>query len=98
MRFTKYDSSLRSGYKPHCTKENVEIVPMSPDKTPTYTLKDELEGTILAQFYQKDLIGNIYKWSYSQKKWFSWQQQVFFPDNTLSSVTNFLTGATEFEG
>ena len=55
-RISKYDLPFRRGYKPQFTKELFEIVAISPNKRPTYTIKDEQDEIIRGKFYQKELI------------------------------------------
>ena len=56
VRISKYDLPFRKGYKPQFTKEVFEIVAISSEKPPTYTIKDEQDETIRGKFYQKELI------------------------------------------
>ena len=41
FRISKYDPPFRKGYKPQFTKEVFEIVAVSSEKPPSYTIKDE---------------------------------------------------------
>ena len=56
VRISKYDFPFRKGYKPQFTREVFEIVAIATRKPPTYTLKDEQDGIIEGNFYQKELI------------------------------------------
>ena len=66
VRISKYDLPFRKGHKPQFTKEVFEIVAISSEKPPTYTIKDEQDETIRGKFYQKALIKVIKQWKRSQ--------------------------------
>ena len=56
VRISKYDLPFRKGYKPHFTKDVLEIVAISFKKPPTYTIKDEQDETNRGIFYHKEFI------------------------------------------
>ena len=93
VRISKFDSPFRKGYKPQFTREVFEIVAISSRKPPTYTLKDEQDETIRGKFYQKELI----KVESFTIELVSNASAQLFPDNTLSSFTNFLPEQLKLE-
>ena len=56
VRISKYNLPFRKGYKPQFTKKVFEILAISSEKPPTYTIKDEQDEIIRGIFYQKELI------------------------------------------
>ena len=99
VRISKYDLPFRKGYKPQFTQEVFEIVAISSRKPPTYTIKDEQDEIIRGKFPQKELIQVILNWKESfTMKLVSNASAQLFPDNTLSSFTNFLPEQLNLEG
>ena len=56
VRFSKYDLPFRKGYKLQFTQEFFEIVTITTQKPPTYTIRDEQKEVIRGKFYEKELI------------------------------------------
>ena len=56
VRISKYDITFRKGYTPQFTKEVFEIVTISSQKPPTYTIRDKQDKIIRGKFHQKELI------------------------------------------
>ena len=53
---SKFDLSLRKGYKPQYAQEIFEIVAIATKRPPTYTIKDEQEEVVRGKYYDKELI------------------------------------------
>ena len=56
VRTSKYDLPFRKGYNPRFTQEVFQIVAISSEKPPTYTIKNEQDEITRGKFYQKELI------------------------------------------
>ena len=50
---SKYDLLFRKGFKPLFTSEVFQIAAIATEKLPTYTVKDEQDETIQANFIKK---------------------------------------------
>ena len=66
-----------------------------PENLPTYTIKDEQDEIIRGKFYQKELIKVMESFT---MELVSNASARLFPDNTLSSFTNFLPAQLNLEG
>ena len=97
VRISKYDLPFRKGFKPQLTPEVFEIVAISSRKPPTYTLKDEQDEITRGKFYQTVDQSHLTRESFTIEL-FSNASGQLFPDNTLSSFTNFLPEQLNLEG
>ena len=88
MEISEYDSPFRKGSQ--FTREVFENVAFATGKPPTYTIKVEQSEIIQGKLYQKELIKIFQQGIRLQWSW--------FPDNTLSSLTNFLPEHVNSEG
>ena len=85
---SKYNLTLRKTFKPQFTQEFLEIVAIATKKPPTNTIKDEQEEVIREKLYQKEM-SQLSKDSFTVDLVSNAFSQLS-PNNTLSSLTNFL--------
>ena len=96
-RISKYDSPFKNGYKPQLVQEIFEIVAIATKKPPTYTIEDKQEEVIREKFYEKVLISHLSMDSFTIELVSNASSQLF-PNNTLSSFTNFLPEQANLDG
>ena len=98
VSISKYDLPFRKSYKPQFIEEVFAIVAISSRKLPTYTIEGEQDEIFRGKFYQKELIKVILTMESFPIEMVSNASAPLFPDNTLSSSTNFLPEQLSLEG
>ena len=90
VRFSQYDLHFRKGYKPESTRVFFELVAISSQKPPTYKMNDEQDEIIRCKFLAKRVDQSLLTMGSLTIELVSNVSDQLLPDNTLSSLTNFI--------
>ena len=95
---SKYDWHFKKGYKPQFTHEVFQIFAISSRKPPTYTINDEKDEIIRGKFLSERFEQSHLTMDSYTLKLVSNAFAQLFPDNRLSSFTNFSIEQLNLEG
>ena len=97
VRISKYDLPIGKCYDPQFKHEFFVNVAFSSRKPPTYTIKEEQDEVIRVNFYQTVEQSHLRLETFTTELVSNASSQ-FFPDNTLTSFTNFSPEQLKLEG